>query len=148
MKLTESFQVEEFEKSSTATKYRIDNHIPNNLMKNVFELAKVLQVIRNAWGKPIIINSGYRCPVLNLKVGGAINSLHCSASAADFSDKDKSKNGELFKLIQKLMKEGKITCRTLIWEKGNKKYPSWIHLDIQDGKHTERKNHVVYYYSK
>lgn len=147
MKLTENFTVEEFEKSATADKYRIDNHIPNSLMKNVFELAKVLQVIRNEWKKPIIISSGYRCPTLNLKVNGAINSLHCTASAADFSDKDKSKNGELFKFIQKLMKEGKISCRTLIWEYGDKKNPKWIHLDINDGKHTERKNHVVYYYS-
>ena len=42
-----------------------------------------MQNIRNQFGKPIIINSGYRTPEYNKKVGGATRSQHCYGTAAD-----------------------------------------------------------------
>lgn len=42
-----------------------------------------LQELRDKWTKPIKINSGYRCPTHNTKVGGAATSRHMSGDACD-----------------------------------------------------------------
>lgn len=144
MKLTNNFTIEEFYKSNTADKYGIDNTIPSAYLDNVKALAKQLQIIRDEWGGPLIISSGYRCQKLNKKVGGAANSLHLDGLAADFSAKDKSKNADLFKLIVSLAKLGKISLRSIIWEYGTTKCPKWIHIDINGNGHTYRKNQLVY----
>ena len=47
-------------------------------------LVKILQDLRNKYGKPITISSGYRCPSHNKKVGGTTNSKHTQGLAADF----------------------------------------------------------------
>lgn len=47
------------------------------------ELVGYLQVIRNHFGKPVSINSGYRCQKHNKNVGGVTNSKHCVGKAAD-----------------------------------------------------------------
>jgi len=62
MKLSNNFSLEELIKSDTANKYGIKNN-PNQLeLINLKNLAtKILQPIREAYGKPIIISSGYRC---------------------------------------------------------------------------------------
>ena len=145
-KLTNNFTLEEFYKSSTADKYKIDNKIPEKYLNNVKELAKHLQIIRDMWGDSIIISSGYRSKSLNSKVGGAKTSLHLHGLAADFSAKDKSKNGELFNSIKALIKGGKLKIRSLIWEYGDSKNPSWIHLDINGEGHTYKNNNIVYIY--
>ena len=62
------FTFTEFERSETATKYAIDNSIPDKLKYNVAALVdKVLDPLREAWGKPITVTSGYRCSELNAK---------------------------------------------------------------------------------
>ena len=43
----------------------------------------ILEPLRQAWGQPIFVNSGYRSPALNRAVGGARNSQHCLGQAAD-----------------------------------------------------------------
>lgn len=47
------------------------------------DLVKVLQKIRNHFGKAVIINSAYRTPTYNKKVGGTTYSQHCYGTAAD-----------------------------------------------------------------
>ena len=62
------FTFTEFERSETATKYAIDNSIPDKLKYNVAALVdKVLDPLREAWGKPITVTSGYRCSELRLR---------------------------------------------------------------------------------
>ena len=46
---------------------------------------KVLQPIRDIWGKPMTVGSGYRCPELNRMVGGVPTSQHQKGEAADIS---------------------------------------------------------------
>ncbi len=65
MNLTEHFTLEEFTRSSTASRLKIDNSVPKNLMPNVQLTAIKFELVRKALGKPIIITSGYRCPALN-----------------------------------------------------------------------------------
>ena len=85
MQLSEHFNLKEFTKSETAIRKRIDNtpnaaHAQN--LKNVCE--KILEPVRNHFGKPVRINSGYRGPALNSAVGGSSKSQHCNGEAVDF----------------------------------------------------------------
>ena len=86
MQLSQYFKLEEFEYSDTARKYGIDNCIPKSLIPNIVRLHdNVLYPLRKLVGHPVVITSGYRCPDLNLKVGGAANSQHANGQAADIS---------------------------------------------------------------
>jgi hypothetical protein len=84
MQLSKNFTLEEFTKSDTATKKGIDNtpqgvHMEN--LKNLVE--KVVQPVREHYGKPVKVNSGYRGAKLNEAVGGAATSQHCNGEACD-----------------------------------------------------------------
>jgi putative chitinase len=85
MQLSPHFKLVEFTKSETAMRKRIDNtpgpqHLAN--LKKVCE--KILEPVRNHFGKPVRINSGYRGPALNAAVGGSSKSQHCNGMAVDF----------------------------------------------------------------
>lgn len=81
MKLTDNFTLEELIKSSTATKLNIDNNPTEEITSNLLELStKILQPIRNVYGKPIVISSGYRCTKLIKAVGGEASSLSIKAT--------------------------------------------------------------------
>ena len=49
------------------------------------ELVTILQAIRSHFNKPVVINSAYRTPDYNKKVGGATQSQHCYGTAADIA---------------------------------------------------------------
>ena len=85
MKLSEHFTLEELTVSPTAKKLGLPNnptpeHIEN--MKNVCE--KILEPVRAHFGKPVQINSSYRSPAVNAKVGGSKTSQHSNGEAVDF----------------------------------------------------------------
>jgi hypothetical protein len=84
-KISKNFTWAEFEKSDTAKRLGILNVVSSfKVRDNILELVdKVLQPLRDAWGKPITINSGYRCPELNKAVGGVPTSQHTKGQAAD-----------------------------------------------------------------
>ena len=85
MRLTNNFSLEEFERSDTAKRLGIDNHVPQFAIARLRTLCeKVLQPVRDHFGVPIIITSGYRCPDLNDAVKGATSSQHMKGEAADF----------------------------------------------------------------
>ena len=78
------FTFDELTASATARRMGIPN-IPSwrereNLRLLVDEL---LDPLREAWGAPIIVTSGFRCKLLNQVVGGAANSQHTTGMAAD-----------------------------------------------------------------
>ncbi len=84
MKLSENFSLEELIRSSTARRIGLDN-IPNdehlkNLQVVVDEIA---QPLRDHFGKPVRINSGYRSPALNAAIGGSKKSQHSKGEALD-----------------------------------------------------------------
>ena len=84
-KISKNFTWEEFVASDTAKKHGIINQITDwDARDNIIALVEnVLQPLRDAYGKPITINSGYRCPALNKAVGGVDNSQHQYGEAAD-----------------------------------------------------------------
>ncbi len=97
------FSFEEFERSDTARRFAIDNRIPDKVKGNVAVLVDmVLDPLRETWGKPITVTSGYRCPELNRKVKGATNSQHMSGEAADITVGSQAENRKLFELVKKL----------------------------------------------
>lgn len=109
LRLTEHFTLREFEKSATATRLGIDNTVPSQFIPRLEQLCKViLEPLREFAQQPIIIGSGYRCPVLNLKVGGAYASQHTMGEAADihiplndYSDWDDNKRHTNMDLAKK-----------------------------------------------
>ncbi len=115
------FTIAELCASSTATAKDIDNTPTPGITQNLERLvANVLDPLREAWGKPIVVTSGYRCPELNKAVGGAKNSHHMQGMAADISTGNKVDNRRLF---QKILDLG-LPFTQLIDEKGF----SWIHV--------------------
>jgi len=66
------FTIKELTTSSTATRLKIDNTPTEEVVNNLESLVNnILDKIREAYGKPITVNSGYRCPKLNTAIGGS-----------------------------------------------------------------------------
>ena len=78
------FSISEMLKSDTAIKNKLWNGAPKEAEENLRALVdEVLDPLREAYGRPIRVNSGYRCPKLNNLVGGTPNSQHMRGEAAD-----------------------------------------------------------------
>ena len=84
MKLSEHFSLEEMTKSQTGARKGIDNTPPPEVVENLKLLCEnVLEKVRIHFGRPVIVNSGYRGPKLNKAIGGAKKSQHLTGQAAD-----------------------------------------------------------------
>lgn len=92
----------------------------NNIKKLVTD---ILQPIRDKYGKPVTVTSGYRNPSINRLVGGSANSQHCKGEAADIKCED---NKELWDLIISMIDNKEITVGQLIDEKNL----NWIHISL------------------
>lgn len=119
------FTVGEMTHSHTARLKNIDNRIPRPALPHVLRLiTQVLDPLREAYGKPIRVNSGYRCPRLNQAVGGAEGSHHLRGMAADITGTPatREENRRLFLLVQELG----LPFTQLIDEKGGR----WVHVSL------------------
>ena len=84
IRLSKNFALSEMVKSATAERLNVDNSPSDIHLVNLTHLAiHILQPVRDQFGV-ITINSGYRSPALNAKVGGSKTSQHCNGQAADF----------------------------------------------------------------
>ena len=119
--MSKYFTIEELCHSDTANARGIDNTPTEEVKENLQALIEnVLDPLREAYGKPIYVNSGYRCSELNKAVGGVSTSEHQSGRAADIDTHDYEENKKLFKLIQEL----NLPFRQLIDESNL----SWVHV--------------------
>lgn len=138
MILTKSFTLEEMYRSDVADSNNINNKPSLMIQSRLLQLCKnCLQPLRDAWGAPIIVNSGYRCPAVNNLVGGSKTSDHVKGFAADIRAKDKKDNKELFDLAVAMMKKGRLRNVKQIIDEYNY---SWVHISInpdRDGKHNQ-----------
>lgn len=91
-------------------------------------LLETLDTIREYVGKPIIVNSGCRCPKHNSspQVGGAKNSQHVKGRAADIRSRDISA-GTLWQKIRELFSMGKLPRL-----RGLGRYDSFVHVDVRE----------------
>ena len=110
------FTIPELCASATAQREGIDNRPPECAYHLLHVLVEqLLDPIREAWGEPIVVSSGYRCKELNALVGGAKNSHHLLGCAADLIAGNKADHRRLFKLIQQMQQQGQIRFTQLIW---------------------------------
>ena len=85
MKLSANFSLGEMTKSQTATRKGIKNEPSTAHIENLIHLAEtVLQPVRDHFGKPVAISSGYRSPALCEAIGSSAKSQHAKGEAADF----------------------------------------------------------------
>lgn len=117
MNLTPNFSVWEFASKDNAP-------FPLEVLRNLKKLAENLEIIRAEIGKPIKINSGYRSPEHNARVGGVKDSMHLTGKASDITVKGMN-SFELGKVIERLIQQGKIK------EGGLGIYPNFVHYDIR-----------------
>lgn len=118
------FTIEELIRSTTATAKGINNTPTPEIKANLERLVeKVLDPLREKYGKPITVNSGYRCPELNKAVGGSKTSDHMNGFSVDITASSKKENAILFQIIK-----DNFDFDQLIWEKGNSEYPDWVHV--------------------
>lgn len=83
--LSPNFSLEELTRSQAAVRFCIANVPPATVIDNLESLAAVLERVRALLGNaPIHIDSGYRSPALNKRIGGAAFSAHCQGLAVDF----------------------------------------------------------------
>ena len=101
------FKIEELTHSLTAKAHSIANVPTAEAEKNLEILVDcVLDPLRERWGVPIYVNSGYRCPALNAKVGGSPTSYHLRGMAADISSRCPFHNAALFTEIRIMHDKG------------------------------------------
>lgn len=121
------FTLKELTRSETARCLGIDNTPPPGAVQALHELEdNVLDPLREAWGGPIHVNSGYRCPELNKAVGGAPNSQHQRGEAADITVGSQADNRRLLALIKQL----DLPVDQCIDEKDCR----WIHVSHRKGR--------------
>lgn len=132
--LSRNFTLLEMVRSVTAKRMKFDNTPSVEVLNNLGHLCReILQPIRDAWGEPIIVSSGYRCYALNRFVGGARNSDHMYGCAADIKTVGDlpSRNKELYQMIRRMYKHGKLRkLKQVIDEYGY----DWLHVAYQDGR--------------
>ena len=139
------FTFHEFERSETAARLKIDNRMPELVEAHVVELVDILlDPLREAWGGPLVVTSGYRCPELNRAVGGSETSAHTAGWAADLvpdSDDPRGVPGLVDFAVEWLTATG-LPFDQLIDERSGGS--SWLHLGIRNLKGKQRRQVKVY----
>lgn len=120
------FSIKEMTKSNTATAKGIDNTPDQTVTDNLTKLIEaVLDPLREWYGKPIIVNSGYRCEALNKAIGGAKSSQHMLGEAADITVGSKEENEKLFNYIKDNLEFDQLI---------NESDFSWVHVSYREGR--------------
>jgi len=84
--LTEHFTLQELVGSQEGARRGIDNTPSPDIVRNLIRLCdQILEPLRNAISRPIVVSSGYRCQALNDAVKGSKNSDHLRGLAADIT---------------------------------------------------------------
>jgi hypothetical protein len=131
-KISKYVTYKEVTKSNQATALKLAN-MPNAEQLNNLRLVcvKIFDPLREHFGIPIGISSGFRSVELNSKIGGSKSSQHCQGKALDI-------DGDMFggisnKLIFEYIKKS-CTFDQLIWEFGSENHPDWVHVSYNEGK--------------
>ena len=129
------FKVAEMLKSETADKNKIQNTPSVEVEQNIEELLEVLDDLREFYGKPIKITSGYRCAELNRLVGGSPTSAHVIGYAADLQPIQGSFEEFKALVIDWLDKSG-VKFDQCIIERS--KSTQWVHFGLYNRKGQQR----------
>lgn len=134
------FTLKELYKSTTATVYKIDNTPSEQIKKNLEKLIEFLNPLREAWGSPISVSSGFRCQELNKILKGSATSAHLYGYAVDLIPQNNQIN-EFKSFVKEYLKDKQFD--QYIDECSGKS--SWVHIGLfhPDGK-TQRKEFLEY----
>lgn len=131
------FTLAELIRSAEAKKRGIDNTPTFEVVEHLRELTeKVLEPMRAAYGMPIKVSSGYRCPELNRAVGGAATSVHQIGYAADLQVGGSFEKFRDF-VVQWFRKTGTRFDQLLI-ESDRKTGARWIHVGLYNNAGQQR----------
>lgn len=129
MRLSKNLTLAELTKSQTAVRRGIDNTPLPQHVENLKLLAeRVFQPIRDHFGVPIAVTSGYRSEALNRAIKGSKTSEHMLGMAMDL-DADihgRITNKQIFEYIKE-----NLDFNQLIWEFGDDKNPDWVHVSYR-----------------
>jgi hypothetical protein len=125
MQLSKNLALAEVTRSETAKRRGISNMPTPEHIENFKKLAEnVFQPIRDHFGVPIRISSGYRSAALNKAIGGASSSQHCKGEAIDIDmDGTTITNKQIFDFIK-----DNVNFDQMIWEFGTDTNPDWVHV--------------------
>jgi hypothetical protein len=128
MQLSKNLSLAEVTRSETAKRNGISNEPTPEHIENFKKLAEnVFQPIREHFGVPIHISSGYRSKALNTAVGGSLSSQHCSGEAIDIDmDGTSITNKQIFDFIKE-----NLNFDQMIWEFGTDTNPDWVHVSYE-----------------
>ena len=117
--------------SATATRLNISNVPDKDSLMNMQILArKIFEPLRVYVAGPIKINSFYRSPKLNEKIGGSRKSQHCQGCAIDIDDIHGIKtNNQMYYWVKE-----NLNFDQLIWEFGDDDNPDWVHISYINNK--------------
>ena len=122
--MSKYFSLSELTSSATALKEGIANDPNEAQIKDLYRLMDYLDKVREAFGKAIIVTSGFRSPTLNDRIGGSDKSQHMKGQAADIRPHDIKELRQLFATIRKVG-----GFDQLIYEEPAGRTP-WIHVSI------------------
>jgi uncharacterized protein YcbK (DUF882 family) len=97
--------------------------LPVELKKNLQTLLERVNDVAAIYPGPLTVNSGYRPPEYNAKIGGAPNSWHCKCAAVDFADKDGALWTWCMAHLPELAKIG-------LWLEDKSATKTWVHMQI------------------
>lgn len=129
---TNNFSYNELIYSDTAIREGIDNNPPKEYIDNGIKLINFLQELRDAYGKPIMINSGFRSTELNKRIGGVPSSSHLYFLAADLRATNMS---EFITFVKEFYKDRTDYDQIIIESNGRSK---WVHIGINHPKYGQR----------
>lgn len=143
MKLSKNLPLHEVIRSNTALRHNINNTPPQDHINNLKYLAQtVFQPIRDHFGKPIFVSSGYRSKALNKAIKGSNRSFHSYGMALDLDQDYRNTNivnAQVFYYIKNTLQ-----FTELIWEFGDDNNPNWVHVAIARGREDEKKIKIAY----
>lgn len=133
MQLSEHFTLEELTHSDLAARKGIDNTPGMLASANLMRLASLLEQVRKCIGKPLMINSGFRCKTLNDAVGSKDTSQHMIGCAADIRVSSMTPDQIVKAIIQ-----SDIQFDQLIRE-----FDSWVHISVTNRAEDTPRNQVL-----
>ena len=135
-KLSEHFTLGELTKTSHKV-YNIPSH---EAIENLKRLCVGLEALRERAGAPIVINSGYRSPQLNRKIGGQPNSNHLTGCAVDIRVKNNEQLIQYAAILIQYANETHQDFDELLLEK-NRHGAIWLHFAVKPNKN---RRHVLF----
>ena len=152
MQISKNFTLEELLKSPTALQWGFDEQFtpPEDVVENLINLVvHILQPLRDKLGHPIRITSGYRCPRVNSKAGGATKTIngkvvqtsdHVFGRAADIEVvvNGKEANNLIIDALRELIKDKDFEWNQIILEYNTRFNPSWIHISYRKDKNRKQ----------